>query len=137
MLEVLLSTLFRMTTALLWTFGMFLTAAGVFGFVPGALSNNLLLGLFEVDTLHNVLNLMTGVFALHTVYAGGQQAQRFFRIVGVVYTSIAVIGFLQGDTVLGLIATTAADHVVHLVVGVVSLWTGFLYISLVQTRNRK
>ena len=41
---------------------------GVLGFVPGITTNGHLLGIFEVDTVHNVIHLTSGLLGL--IFAG-------------------------------------------------------------------
>lgn len=43
-----------------FAFGLFYVAIGVLGFVPGITSNGLLLGIFAVNTLHNITHLVIG-----------------------------------------------------------------------------
>lgn len=43
-----------------FAFGLFYVAIGILGFVPGITSNGLLLGIFAVNTLHNITHLVIG-----------------------------------------------------------------------------
>lgn len=113
-----------MIQKLAWVFGIVFLLVGVAGFVPALTVDGMLLGIFEVDPLHNVIHLLSGILALGAVLAGNY-ARLYFQVFGVVYAFVAVIGFLQGDSVLGLIATNTADHMLHLVIAVVALWAGF------------
>lgn len=107
-----------------WLFGIVFLAVGVLGFVPGITQDGLLLGIFEVDTLHNVIHLLSGALALGAVLAGGY-ARRYFQVFGVVYGLVAVVGLVEGDTVLGLISTNMADHLLHVIIAAAALWIGF------------
>jgi hypothetical protein len=49
----------------------------------------------------------------------------YFQVFGVVYGLVTVVGFLQGDTVLGLIGVNMADNVLHLAIAAVALYAGF------------
>lgn len=113
-----------MVQKLAWVFGIVFLAVGVLGFVPALTPGGYLLGLFMVDPLHNVIHIASGLLALGAVLMGNY-ARLYFQVFGVVYAVVAVVGFLQGDTVLGLIMTNMADHVLHLVIAVVALWVGF------------
>ncbi|MBI2610595.1 DUF4383 domain-containing protein [Candidatus Kaiserbacteria bacterium] len=113
-----------MIQTLAWVFGIVFLAIGVLGFVPALTPDGHLLGIFMVDPLHNVVHLLSGALALGAVLAGNY-ARLYFQVFGVVYAVVAVVGFLQGDTVLGLIATNTADHLLHLVIAAVALWAGF------------
>lgn len=107
-----------------WIFGAVFVLVGLLGFVPALTPDGLLLGIFEVDPLHNVIHLLSGVLALGAAWAGSY-ARLYFQVFGVVYGIVTVVGFLQGDTVLGLIAVNTADHLLHLVIAAAALWVGF------------
>ena len=100
-------------------------AIGILGFVPGITSGGSLLGIFEVDTLHNIIHLITGAAALYLVRGNGENVRLYFQVFGVIYAIVAVLGFLQGDTVFGLFGVNAADNILHLLVAVVALYAGF------------
>ncbi|MCE9549129.1 DUF4383 domain-containing protein [Candidatus Nomurabacteria bacterium] len=110
------------TSKLAKWFGVVMLAVGVLGFVPGVTSNGHLLGIFEVDMLHNVIHLLTGVLAL--MFASSAP-KTFFKVFGVVYLVVTVAGFVQGSTVLGLIGVNMADNLLHLVIAVLALMVGF------------
>ncbi len=81
---------------------------GILGFVPALAPKDstgmpLLLGLFMVGTLHNLIHLVSGLAALAGASRGEKYAQLYFRFFGVVYAVVTVVGFIQKDTVLGLI----------------------------------
>ncbi len=49
------------------------------------------------------------------------------KIFGVVYAILAIVGFVMGgDMLFGLIDNSLADQVLHLALGVVFLWAGFM-----------
>ncbi|MDO8561444.1 MAG: DUF4383 domain-containing protein [bacterium] len=106
-------------------FGVVFVAIGVLGFVPGITSDGSLLGIFQVDTMHNIIHLITGVLAFWAASGAGKNARLFFQVFGVVYAIVTVVGFMQGDTVLGIIAVNMADNVLHLVIAVGALYVGF------------
>lgn len=113
-----------MVQTLARVFGIVFVAVGVLGFVPGVTSDGHLLGIFEVDMLHNLIHIVSGLAALAAGWAMWN-SRLYFQIFGVVYAVVAVIGFVQGDTVLGLIQTNMADHVLHLVLAAALLYVGF------------
>ena len=50
----------------------------------------------------------------------------FFRVFGVIYALVAILGFVAGDSpLLGLVANNRADAVLHVVIAIVTLWIGF------------
>ncbi|MBI5456272.1 DUF4383 domain-containing protein [Candidatus Kaiserbacteria bacterium] len=113
-----------MIQTLAWVFGGVFTLVGILGFVPGITTDGHLLGIFGVDTLHNMIHLVSGLAALAAAW-GMWSARLYFQVFGVVYGLVTVVGFLQGDTVLGLIGVNMADNVLHLVIAAVALYAGF------------
>ncbi len=97
-----------LVTLLTRVLGIVLVAVGVLGF----LMPSPLLGIFEVDTMHNIIHVASGAIAL--VVAGTYAMSRMYLIIfGVVYGIVAIAGFVQGDTVLGLIGVNMADNLLH------------------------
>ncbi len=107
-----------------WVFGIVFLAVGVLGYVPGITSDGMLLGLFQVDGLHNIIHIVSGLAALAAAW--GLYAPRlYFRVFGVVYALVTVLGFIGDGSVLGLIMVNMADNVLHLVIAAAALWIGF------------
>ena len=70
--------------------------------------------------------MLTGVAALLCGMAGNAAARLFFKIFGIVYGLVAVLGFVVGDgLLLGLISNNGADTWLHVAIAVVSLIIGF------------
>lgn len=107
-------------------FGVLLLAAGAGGFVPALTPNGQLLGIFAVDTMHNVVHIATGILAIAMGIAGVAQARMFFRVIGVVYAVVAVMGFVGGHdgTVMGM-HMNMADHLLHTGIAILGLALGF------------
>jgi hypothetical protein len=108
-------------------FGYVLLLVGVLGFIPGATNDGLLLGIFEVNTLHNIIHLVTGAVALYAAMQADDKAARtYFQVFGIVYALVAILGFVYGDNaILGLVASNMADTWLHVVIAVVALYMGF------------
>lgn len=105
-------------------FGVVFLAIGILGFVPGITSDGYLLGIFEVDTIHNIIHILSGIFAL--IFAkDAMKAKLYFKVFGVVYAVVTIVGFLHGSSVLGLIGVNLADNLLHLAIAVVALIVGF------------
>lgn len=105
-------------------FGIIFILIGVLGFVPGITPGGYLLGIFAVNLLHNIIHLLSGIVAL--ICAGdGLKAKGYFKIFGIVYSLVTVIGLIQGQTVLELIPVNAADNVLHLLLSIIFLALGF------------
>ncbi len=104
---------------IMYVIGVVFVLLGLLGFV-----NDPILGIFEVDTVHNLIHLATGILALIFTAQGEAQGRKFFLIFGVVYALVTILGFLGGDSVLGITVVNGADNVLHLLVTVVFLVIG-------------
>jgi hypothetical protein len=111
-------------------FGLVFLAIGILGFVPAVTTNvngmPMLLGIFHVNTAHNFVHLASGVVFLLCGMAGPGPSRTFFRIFGVVYGLVAVLGFYYGDQpLLGMISSNTANTWLHVGLAVVMLYLGF------------
>jgi len=107
-------------------FGVVFLAVGVLGFVPGITNNQMLLGIFHVNAAHNVVHLLSGAIALWTGRTSAAYARLYFRVFGVVYALVALLGFYAGDgMLLGLISNNMPDTWLHVAIAVVALTLGF------------
>ena len=114
-----------MIQKLAWIFSVVFLSLGVLGFVPGITSDGMLLGIFEVDMVHNIIHLVSGAVFAYAAMQSAKMSKMVFKVFGVIYAIVAVVGLMQGDTVLGLIATNMADHVPHVILAVAMLYIGF------------
>jgi hypothetical protein len=107
-------------------FGIVFLAVGFLGFVPGVTKDEHLLGIFHVNAAHNMVHILTGAVAVICGLMSARTSQLFFRIFGVVYGLVAVLGFMGGDQpILGLISNNRADAWLHTGIAAVSLFLGF------------
>jgi len=107
-------------------FGIVFLVVGVLGFVPAVTPNEMLLGIFHVNAAHNVVHLLSGAVALACGLASPGASRLYFRIFGVVYGLVAILGMVQGNThLLGLISNNMADVWLHAAISIVSLILGF------------
>jgi len=107
-------------------FGVVLLLAGLAGYVPALTPDGKLLGVFAVNGAHNIVHILTGVIALAIALASPANMSTFFKVFGVVYALVAVLGFFSGDQpLLGIIAHNAADMWLHVLIAAVTLWIGF------------
>jgi len=110
-----------MAKTVLYVVGAVLVVVGILGFF-----NDPVLGIFEVDGMHNLVHIVTGLVLLWGGYAGGSQARSVAIVLGLIYALVAVLGLvLPGDTVLGIIESNLADDLLHVVLAVVLLYVGF------------
>jgi hypothetical protein len=109
-------------------FGIVFILIGVLGFVPGVTDEHqMLLGIFHVNAAHNVVHLLSGAAALFAGMTSAGAARIYFRVFGVIYALVAVMGFMMGDgMLLGLISNNTADTWLHVGISAVSLLLGFM-----------
>ena len=102
--------------------GIVFVLVGLLGFV-----NNPVLGLFQVNPLHNLIHIISGVVLLAGAFSslGSSMA---LKIIGVVYALVAILGFFAVNAdgmLLGLIPVNRADQWLHVVLAVVILVAAF------------
>ena len=109
-------------------FGVVFLVIGILGFIPAVTKDEMLLGIFHVNTAHNAVHLLSGVVALLCGMTGVGAARMYFKLFGLVYAAVAVLGFLNpGDVkLLGLISNNMADTWLHVAIAAVSLIIGFM-----------
>ena len=82
---------------------------------------------FDVDLVHNLVHLVTGIAGLAAAFTGW--SRRFNQIFGIIYIIVGIAGLIPAlyfdGRLLGLMHINAADNVLHLVVGVVAAAVGF------------
>jgi len=103
-----------------------LAAVGLLGFVPGVTEGEHLLGIFHVNAAHNVVHILSGIAALICGSISTHAARMYFRVFGLIYGLVAVLGFVSGDRpILGIISNNVADTWLHVAIAAVSLLLGF------------
>lgn len=109
------------------SFGAVYVLVGVLGFtVTGgvgflASEGGLLLGIFEVNPLHNIAHLLIGAALLFGGLGGTRAAKGVNGAVGAAYLLLGIVGFFIADTALNILALNTADHVLHLASALVLL----------------
>lgn len=100
----------------------FAVTGGV-GFV--ATDGGLLLGIFEVNPLHNIVHLVIGAALLIGGLASVPAAKSVNGIVGAVYLIVGIVGFFIADTAANILALNTADHILHLASALILLGVCF------------
>ncbi|MFD5600010.1 DUF4383 domain-containing protein [Leucobacter sp. NPDC058333] len=101
-------------------FGAVYVLVGLLGFaVTGgvgfvATEGGLLLGIFEVNPLHNIAHLLIGAVLLLAGLANVRAAKGANGTVGAVYLLLGIVGFFIADTAANILALNTADHILHL-----------------------
>lgn len=105
--------------------GWIFLIVGILGFIPGAAPDGHLLGLFHVNTAHNVVHVLSGTVALWAGYTSFHASKLYFLWFGLIYGLVAILGFMAGDRpVLGFLANNIADAWLHLVLAVALIALG-------------
>lgn len=116
----LVATIFGAVYLVVGALGFAVT--GGVGFI--ATEGNLLLGVFEVNPLHNTAHLLIGAALLIAGLSNARAAKAVNIAVGAVYLLLGVVGFFLVDTALNILALNTADHFLHLVSALVLLGVG-------------
>lgn len=113
-----------LTRKLAVLFGIAFVGVGILGFVPMFVTTDgLLLGIFKIDSMHNMVHLASGVVAL-LASTNFNFARLYFQVFGVVYGLVGVWGLITGN-VMGM-EMNMADHLLHLGIAAISLYVGFV-----------
>jgi hypothetical protein len=108
--------------------GVVFVLVGIAGFfVSSSMAVGNLLG-FDVDLVHNLIHLLTGIVAIVAVFMGW--ANRFNQVFGIIYLLLGLLGLIYpglyfDHLLMGITHVNAADHVLHILVGVVAAGVGF------------
>ncbi|MCJ1698936.1 DUF4383 domain-containing protein [Rathayibacter festucae] len=111
-------------------FGAVYVVVGLLGFVVTggvqflATEGGLLLGVFEVNPLHNIAHLLIGGALMIAGLSTTSAAKTVNTTVGAVYLLLGVVGFFLVNTALNVLALNTADHFLHLASALVLLGVG-------------
>jgi hypothetical protein len=104
-------------------FGVAYALVGILGFV-----NDPILGIFEVNALHNIVHLAVGAVWIFAS-SNPARAKSVNLAIGAVYLLLAFLGFVAGDFMedlldIGSDDQALADNLLHLVTGVLGVYFG-------------
>ena len=116
----LIATIFGAVYVLVGLLGFAVT--GSVGFI--ATEGGLLLGIFEVNPLHNIAHLLIGAALLIAGLSNVAAAKATNSTVGAVYLLLGIVGFFIASTSLNILALNTADHFLHLASAIVLLGVG-------------
>lgn len=114
--------------ALARLFGWIFIVVGILGFFPNPLVSYR--GVFEVNTLHNLVHLVSGGILLAAPYSN--LSVTAMRIIGVIYALIMILGFISTG-MMSWLAINQPDNWLHLVLAAGLLWAGY---SMNEERDR-
>lgn len=105
----------------MYTMGFILLLVGLIGFF-----NDPVLGIFEVDTTHNLVHVLSGILAIVFAAVSESSARTFAKIFGIVYGIVLLLGLISPDnTILGIMEINTADNFLHFILSAVFLYVGF------------
>ena len=120
-------------------FGIIFLIVGVGGFIPGLTASATPdpgltmthgygheLGMFPVNTLHNIVHLIFGLWGLAASRSLGG-ARGYAKGVAIIYAVLTVMGLIDGlDTTFGLIPLYGADVILHALLAAIAAYFGFM-----------
>jgi hypothetical protein len=112
-------------------FGAVFVLVGLAGFLvsgghpASGTSGGALLGLFQVNVLHNFVHLAIGTAMIAASLRGDRSARLANQGFGVLYLVLFVLGLFLVGTELNIVAINSGDNVLHLVLGAVLAGFGF------------
>ena len=101
--------------------GTFLVVAGALGFVQTPL-----LGLFDVDFLHNLVHIVSGAATLLITRSGIGAMRVWGKLLGTIYLAVALAGWVLDGNLFGLMHVNRPDNVLHLLLACFYLYIGLL-----------
>ncbi|HSE29190.1 MAG TPA: DUF4383 domain-containing protein [Candidatus Saccharimonadales bacterium] len=108
--------------------GLIFVAKGALGFNSDYITvvNGvaLLFETFAVNDIINWIHLLTG-FAALLAAASDKTAKLFCQVFGVIYMIMAIIGFFQGTSILGLFQTNIQTSLANFILGAMMVTLGF------------
>jgi hypothetical protein len=106
---------------IMYTLGVVLLLVGLIGFF-----NDPVFGIFETDTVHNLVHIVSGILAIGFAAASESAARTYAKVFGIVYGIVLLLGLISPDnTVLGLMEINTADNFLHFFLTAVFLYVGF------------
>ena len=118
-------------------FGVVFVLVGLSGFFPGPVppgapplivdhGHGLALGLFPVNTLHNLVHLLFGVLGIAAARGAIMSARGYFQLVAVSYAALTLLGLIPAtQTTFGLVPVWGADVWLHALLAVAAAYFGF------------
>jgi hypothetical protein len=122
----LVATIFGAVYLLVGLIGFFYTAGTPFA-GPDTNGGNLILGIFEVNPLHNIAHLLIGAALLIAGLGTVSASKGANTTVGAVYLLLGIVGFFLAanhNSPLNFLSLNTADHFLHLASAVVLLAVG-------------
>ncbi len=101
-------------------------------------------GIFDVDTIHSTIHLLFGILGIAAAFTG--YSRTYNQAFGVIYIVLGLLGLIpalyfpayghDNGLFLGLIHLSIADHILHLVGGLVAAVVGFGLVGNTRATRR-
>ena len=130
-------------------FGVVFLLAGAAGFFPAPVplgappltvehGHGMALGMFPVNTLHNIVHLLFGILAIAAARGAIMSARAYFQLVTIAYAALALLGLISAtQTTFGLVPIWGADVWLHAALAAVAAYFGFVVPSPMVTTTRR
>jgi hypothetical protein len=105
----ILATVFGIVYILIGVAGFFVTSGVGFFDTTGGL----LLGIFEVNILHNVAHVLIGAALLLAGVSGVRASKTMNAVIGAAYLALGLIGLFVVGSPFNILAINGADNVLH------------------------
>lgn len=116
---------------LVFIIGVMFLILGILGFFQDKI-----LGLFAVNTTHNIIHIASGLFAIFYGAQNVYTAKNYGMILAAFYAIITVAGIIMGEGYLfGLVRMNHADHFLHLGFTLIHALIGFTPLTALSERQ--
>lgn len=121
----------RINTLVAFAFGAVFVVVGLLGFTvsgghhAAGVEGGELVGLFQVNVLHNLVHLAAGAAMIGAAVAGARAARLANQVFGLVYLAVGLVGLVAVGTSANILALNGADNGLHLVLGAALTVVGF------------
>ena len=122
----------RLNSLVAFAFGAVFVLVGLSGFfVSGGhhavgADGGALLGLFQVNVLHNVVHLAIGALLVLGALRGPRPSRGVNTLVGAVYLLVGVLGLFVLESSLNILALNTADNLLHFASAALLLGVGLM-----------
>lgn len=120
-----------MTRKLAWLYAAIFLTVGLLAFVPGASTGMthepgaeghvMLLGIFQINTTHTIIHLVSASLGILGASISTGAARLYFLAVGCAYGGVTLLALMQGGSVLGMTHMNGADNGIHAFLGLSAL----------------
>ena len=119
-------------------FGVVFLLAGLAGFFPAPVppgapplvvehGHGLALGLFPINTLHNIVHLLFGILGIAAARGMMLSARGYFQLIAVAYGLLVVLGLIPAtQTAFGLVPIWGNDIWLHALLAAGAAYFGFV-----------